>query len=223
MAAPNLQLGYVPNVRDEMLLIKHSFCLMIAGPTKSGKTVFVKRFLENIHLMCTPVPQKIYWCYGEYQDAYIELEKYVTLFEGLPSIEIFKQHKDRPQLLILDDLMAECKGNDTLTTLFTKGSHHWNLSIINICQNLYYDGLRNARINCQYMVLMKNPSDLSQVSTLARQMFPAKSHFLVEVYKDATILPHGYLFIDLHQNTDDSLRFRTKIFPGEITSVYVPK
>ena len=223
MALPNIPLSFVPSVPKEMLQLKHSFSIMVAGPSKRGKTLFVKRLLQNLQEMITPSPEIVYWCYGEYQEAYIELEPFVQLHEGLPDLTIFKKNKEKAQLLILDDLMADCGKNDKLTTLFTKGSHHWNLSIVHLVQNLFFDGLRNARINSQYLVLMKNPSDQSQVATLARQMFPKRHQFLIEAYQDATSQPHGYLFIDLHQNTVDHLRFRTCIFPGETGIVYVPK
>ena len=197
--------------------------MIVAGPSKSGKTVFVKKVLKNLSEMCAPVPEVIYWCYGEYQAAYDELAPFVHLHQGIPNLELFKQNKSQPQLCILDDLMGELKNNESLTTLFTKGSHHWNLSIVHIVQNLYFEGLRSARINSQYLVLMKNPSDQSQVATLARQMFPKRHHFLLEAYQDATLHPHGYLYIDLHQSTDEDLRVRTNIFPGEQAVVYVPK
>ena len=118
--------------------------------------------------------------------------------------------------------MSDFRNDDKLTSLFTKESHHWNLSVVHIVQNLYFEGLRSARINSQYLVLMKNPSDQSQVATLARQLSP-KRQFLIEAYQDATSQPHGYLYIDLHQGTDDLLRFRTNIFPGEQAVVYVAK
>ena len=223
MALLNIPLSFAPNVQKEMLQLKHSFSMIVAGPSKSGKTVFVKRLLQNLQEMCDPTPEIIYWCYGEYQDAYIDLESSVKLLEGLPDLQMFKQNKNKVQVLILDDMMADCSKNDKLTTLFTKGSHHWNLSIIHLVQNLYFEGLRSARINSQYLVLMKNPSDQSQVATLARQMFPKRHNFLIEAYQDATHQPHGYLFIDLHKNTSDHLRFRTCVFPGEIAVVYIPK
>jgi hypothetical protein len=40
---------------------------MIAGPTGIGKSMFVRRFVPNIKHMMTPMPDRILWCYGEYQ------------------------------------------------------------------------------------------------------------------------------------------------------------
>ena len=73
------------------------------------------------------------------------------------------------------------------------------------------------------MVLFKNPGDVSQFANLARQMYPKKSQFAVEAYKDATLEPYSYLLVDLRPEQDDDLRLRTNIFPGETHYVYIVK
>jgi len=55
--------------------------------------------------------------------------------------------------------MHETKGNDTLIKLFTRGCHHWNISVVQIVQNAFFEGLRTSRINTHYLVLFKNPAD----------------------------------------------------------------
>ena len=49
------------------------------------------------------------------------------------------------------------------------------------------------------MVLFKG-----QFSSLARQMYPNRSAFAVEAYKDATREPYSYLFVDLRLTQDVS-------------------
>ena len=78
-------------------------------------------------------------------------------------------------------------------------------------------------LNSHYLVLFKNARDATQISHLAGQMYPGKSKFMIEAYRDATSSPFSYLLIDLKQATEDKLRLRTNIFPGETTYVYVPK
>ena len=73
------------------------------------------------------------------------------------------------------------------------------------------------------MVLFKNPRDASQFQNLARQMYPKKSQFAVEAYKDATLEPYSYLLVDLRAEQNEDLRLRANIFPGEKHYVYVPK
>ena len=78
-------------------------------------------------------------------------------------------------------------------------------------------------LNAHYMVLFKNPRDAVQVATLARQMYPGRSKFLAEAFKDATDKAYGYLLIDLKPDTEEKYRIRTNIFPGERQYVCVPK
>ena len=54
-------------------------------------------------------------------------------------------------------------------------------------------------------------------------MYPGKSKFLIESYRDATSKPFSYLMIDLKPDTDDKIRVRSNIFPDEATYVYLPK
>lgn len=198
----------------------HPFTCVIAGPTGSGKTHFVRNFLNDISSMMNPAPQDIFWFYGAYQPIFREFRN-VSFIEGIPSTEDWKD--DRRRLVIVDDLMAECDGR--ITSLFTKGSHHKNISVIFIVQNLFSKNKeqRTISLNSHYIVIFKNPRDASQINVLARQMFPGKSRYMVEAYKDATQGPYGYLLVDLRQETPDHLRLRTNIFPSEIQVVYIQK
>ena len=62
----------------------------------------------------------------------------------------------------------------------------------------------------------------NQFMFLARQVYPENSASLYKAYLDATQRTHGYLLLDLSQDTDHRLRFRTDIFPTEQTIVYSP-
>uniref|UniRef100_A0ABD2WZR4 Uncharacterized protein n=1 Tax=Trichogramma kaykai TaxID=54128 RepID=A0ABD2WZR4_9HYME len=112
--------------------------------------------------------------------------------------------------------MRESSNNDVLD-LFTKGSHHKNLSVIFLTQNIFHQGKgqRDISLNTKYIVLFKNPRDRAQIWHLAQQVFPEDPKFLVEAFTDATRLPHSYLFLDLTQSTRDELRFRSCIFPDD--------
>ena len=75
-------------------------------------------------------------------------------------------------------------------------------------------------LNSNYIVLFKNARDATQVANLARQMYPGKSTFMIEAFKNATSATYGCLLIDLKQETDDKLRLRTDIFP-EMCSKFI--
>ena len=200
---------------------KHPFTCIISGPTGSGKTVFVTQFLQHIAHLMTPVPDEIVWCYGEYQAGYNQLQGLVTFVEGLPKVEEWDTTKRR--LVIIDDLMSET--DDRVTKLFTKGSHHRNISVMYIIQNLFGKNKeqRTISLNSHYLVIFKNPRDASQITHLAKQIYPGKLKYVQESFKEATSKPHGYLLVDLRQDTPDHLRLRTDIFPPNHQVVYVQK
>lgn len=199
---------------------KHPFTCIVAGPTACGKTVFMFKFINEACSLITPPPEKIIYCYGEYQDIFAE-HPHIEFVEGLPDISQF-DGKQRI-LLIIDDLLSET--NDCVEKIFTKGSHHRNISVVFLSQNLFYKSKQNRTmsLNAHYLVLFKNPRDATQVSTLARQMYPGRNKFLVEAFKDATGEPYGYLLIDLKGDTEEKYRIRTNIFSNERQFVYVPK
>ena len=209
--------------------LQHPFTCVIAGPTQCGKTVFLKQLLFHAGELIRDPPQVILWFYGEYQPLYDQLAETlgdtVTFIEGVPPSFDDYLDKSKRNLIILDDLMSETANDHKISNLFTKGSHHKNLSVILVSQNLFHRGResRTISLNSHYLVLFKNPRDASQISYLARQMFPEKPKHLQEAYKDAARNPYGYLFIDLKSNTPEEFRLRTQIFPGEVQYAYVKK
>ena len=70
------------------------------------------------------------------------------------------------------------------------------------------------------MVLFKNLTDVSQIMALAHQMYPQRTKYVLEAYTAATARPHGYMVIDMKQETQDILRLRSHIFPGEKQIAY---
>ena len=115
--------------------------------------------------------------------------------EGVPSdLETLINPSIR-NLVVIDDLMRELGNDQRITNLFTKGSHHRNLSVIFLLQNIFHRGkeLRDVSLNCHYLVLFKSPRDSSQVTHLAKQMFPGHTKYLQELFQDATKRPYGYL------------------------------
>lgn len=193
----------------------HPFTCCINGPTKSGKTEWVKRFVKHVDELMTIKPEKIIWCYSEWQPAYTELGNLCTFVEGIPDMNSLKEDKS-PKLLIMDDLMTECAKTPEITQLFTRGCHHWNTSVVHIMQNLFYNKMRTCRINSHYIVLMKSPSDKLHVSKIGCQIYPGNHKFFTNSYDDACRNKFGYLLLDLNPQSEDQVRLRTSIFPGDI-------
>ena len=202
--------------------LQHPFTCIVSGPSGCGKSSLVKAIIQ--HEVINPHPDKILWLYAEDQPLYQSM-KNVEFTQGIPEDLETRFQKRHNNVLILDDLMTQCHSDERLTRLFSVGSHHKNLSIIFIIHNLFHYGkeMRTVSLNSHYIILFKNPRDRLQISTLARQMYPGQSQFLVEAFQDATKEAYGYLIIDLKPTTADKLRIRTGILPSDRQLVYVHK
>lgn len=204
------------------LLFRHPFNMVVGGASGSGKTEWVYRFLETYKQLITPPPAHVLYCYGVFNDRVFDLQKRgVETLKGLPN-ESQIRAREKPLLLILDDLMMEAK-SDFLDLLFTRGSHHWNVSVVFITQNIFEKSLKTARNNSHYLVLLRNPSGQLQIRNLGTQLFPRALSYFMDAYKDATVKNFGYLLIDIHPSSPEEVRLRTRVFPGEAQVLYLPK
>lgn len=203
------------------LPLLHPFTCMVAGPTGSGKTRWTFQLIENAQKMIEPPPQSIVYCYGVYQHLFDQYRRYVNFHQGLPDVNSFDGR--RRVLLIIDDLMSEV--DDNVANIFTRGSHHKNISVVFLVQNMFHKNkhMRTISLNTHYMVLYRNVRDASQINALARQMYPNNPSFLISAYKQATDRAWGYLLLDFRGQTSEELRVRTNIFPGESHFVFVPE
>lgn len=201
---------------------KHPFTCIVAGPTSCGKSTFIDRFINERSFLINHQIHDVIYC--KPTDLFVDQNiNYTQIINGIPDIEAFKDK--RPRLLILDDMMREA--DEHVVDLFTKGSHHYNLSVIFIMQNLFNQGKgrRDISLNSHYIVCFKNPRDRQQILHLSKQVYPENPKFIQEAYNDATRIPYGYLLFDLTQSTPDKYRFRTSIFKSDLPSniIYIPK
>ena len=139
--------------------------------------------------MIVPPPKNIKYFYSEYQDTFGEIEVLVSgiqFVQGIPDSMLDTISSNMRNLYIIDDMMGE---KDTIIAkLFTKKSHHGNLSVIYTVQNLFHQSKEHRTIspNASYLVLAKNVRDASQVIHLAKQLYPNNTRFFQHVYQMAT-------------------------------------
>ena len=207
-AAPGLALS------NKSLQFQHPFTMTISGPTGSGKTQFFLDILKSNKI--NPKPERIVYLYKRWQPLYDKIQEHsnVEFIKGIPhdldNDSFFDTTKNN--LVLIDDLMHI--QSDLVANLFTEGSHHRNLSVINVTQNLFPPGKHavTQRRNTQYMVIFKSPMGQDQIRTLAGFMFPGHVQEFLGIYQKATSKPHGYIIIDSKQNTPDADRLNTDIF-----------
>ena len=155
---------------------QHPFTCVISGPTGCGKTHLLLTILEKSIDLIIPTPERIIYCYSIWQDVFDKLKDKVEFHKGIFDFE--EVDPSTVNLIIFDDLMSE-SDNISIQNLFTKGSHHLNISVFLLTQNLFNKGKfsRTINLNSQYTIIFDNPRDRSQIRYLARQMFPHNSKF----------------------------------------------
>jgi len=210
-------------------LFKHPTAIQISGPSGCGKTRLVLRILEH-KLIRDPetgaFPSRIIWAYGEPQsdyDAAKALYPHIEFVHGWSDAIYDQIDPTERNLLIVDDLMDEAGSSKSLKSLFTKGVHHRNCTVLYLLQNMYNQGRsqRTASLNTHYNVVFKNARDMSQFRTLAAQMYPGQFKWLLDAFEDATNKPFGYLVLDTHPRTvADDQRVLTGILPTEQLTYY---
>jgi hypothetical protein len=219
-----------------MFHFKHPTTVLIAGPTQCGKTHFLINALRR--QLIQPPPQNIVWVFSEWQVAYTELAREIPQIQFVKNFnaqlyEMFDVR--RRNVLVLDDQMenqhAHKRSSDSVVKFFTQGSHHRNLTVVYIVQNLFNQdkSMRTVSLNAHYITVFKNPRDATQLRTLACQMYPENPAPLLDAFKDATAIDtdaatstYGYLLLDLHPTTCDAFRMLTKVF-DEHPTAYVPE
>ncbi|KAH9629435.1 hypothetical protein HF086_013349 [Spodoptera exigua] len=92
------------------------------------------RLRRKVKEICTCDFNQITWCFDEMQPLY-NLPN-VNYHQGIPNLNMFDG--ENPHLIIIDDLMRESDGR--IVDIFTKGSHHRNLSVFYLTQNLFHQG-----------------------------------------------------------------------------------
>lgn len=220
-------LGVKNRILSRDVLFKHPFNMVISGGSYGGKTQFTWRLIKNIHLMIDTKYKKILYCYGIFDPRLFEMksenDNFIEFHEGVPTIEYLRS-QDTPMLLVLDDLMKESARSGFLDAFFTKGSHHLDISVILITQDIFFKDMKTARNNAHYIVLMRNPSGERQIRDLATQLFPGrKRSYFMEAKESALRENWSYLFIDMHPASRDDLRLRTNIFPGEVPVLFIQR
>jgi DNA replication protein DnaC len=131
--------------------------LTMCGPTQCGKTHLIVKIIDNIDDVIEPPPDKLLYLYTAGQTSYDDIKQivrknaptsalksceFINCNNGIPSIASLKSRLGTATLLILDDLMIIAASNkenmEKLNNLASRDSHHFNTSVIFVCQNLNY-------------------------------------------------------------------------------------
>ena len=113
--------------------------------------------------------------------------------------------------------MNEGSGDKRVLDLFTRNSHHRDITVLYLCQDMFPVGKYAKTIsrNAHYIVVFKNPRDQLGVRNVLLQAFPGTWQLALQVFQQATKEPYQYLLLDLHPASKDDQRLVTHILKDE--------
>ena len=209
----------------------HSFkvpcTILVSGPTGSGKTHTIAKIIKNRKSLFSCMPDRVIYCFRVWQPKYDEIlnsdaaSHEIAFCEGLYDFNKLTPDKGMT-LLIVDDLMNSlCK---ELSEVFTIKSHHCNVCLIFVNQNLFQQSPwgRTCFLNCHYLLIFKIKRDRTPLSVLGKQLYPENPAAVLEVYNSCTEDPFSYMLVDIHPQSEHRFLLRDNIFEDEIQTVYLP-
>ena len=196
---------------------------LIYGPSGSGKSTFVNNLiLDSIELFGLQFDTILY-CSGQGFPKFNKVNNVsILMCNSFTNSYIDNLDSTKNNLIIIDDNMNIAANDILISDLFTKKSHHKNITVIFLVQNLFPKSkyMRDISISSTYIVLMKNPREIFQIKLLSHQINGEKSNFIIDSYKDATKnKPYSYLLLDLGQTTHELLKVRTNVLSNEFPKV----
>lgn len=212
---------------ESLIKFENPCAILIAAPSNTGKSYLTMKILQNADGMFKEPPSKILYCYNTWQSKLFDDTHKIEFYKGLPSeseMNEFCENK-KHKIIVFDDLFPQIVDNQRMQDLFCVGSHHENLTVIFLVQNLFVRGkvMRTISLNCHYFILLKNRRDVQQINTLARQIYPHNVKYFLSAYHASTSARFGYLIVDVNCHSKDLFRLRTNCFPSEFPTIYLPE
>ena len=154
-----------------------------------------------------------------WQDGYREMQRHgIKFHDCIPGEKQLEQWFSKDGgLLVMDDLMTEGGNEKELLDLFTKHSHHRNITVLYLCQDMFPPGkyAKSISRNAHYVVAFKNPRDQLGLKNLLLQAFPMTWQDIMQVYFEVTQRPFGYITLDLHPASNDARRLYSHLLKHE--------
>ena len=185
------QNGFLIGVeRGKAFRFKTPSSILIVGPSSCGKTCFTESLLlDHLEELFVSPPLMIHYCYGVWQHGFQDRKDAgIQFHEGVPATFHLQKWFPKGGLLVLDDLMVEGGEDKELLDLFTKHSHHQNITVLYLCQDMFPPGKYSKSIsrNAHYIVAFKNPRDRLGMKNLLLQAFPTCWQDMMDVYQKVT-------------------------------------
>ena len=125
-------------VRKVEFVLPTPTTILVAGPTGSGKTELVSRMLRDSRGYFSDDIHEIRYHYGAWQERFDSMKQEDSRYVFVPGVPTTTDLPDgsKHTVMVIDDLMKEVSESTTTTDIFTKYSHHRNMTVIFIVQKL---------------------------------------------------------------------------------------
>lgn len=180
----------------------------------------MSRILCNGDKTMTKQPQELVWLYAkgssDKEKIFTPLEESMHLqgvkcrfLEGYPdellkSNKLFTSDKDQLKVLVIDDLWQKVANLESLQDIFTIHSHHSNIQVFLLCQNLYgatqshRHVIQNLIRNSSYIIIFADRRSISTVKQIANFYYPGETYRLVKPFLNLIkSSSYDYIVIDL--------------------------
>ena len=121
-------------------MIRQPSSVIDAGTSGSGKSELVEQWLRYLNVFQVK-PKKIVYAYDRLQPRFDRMQKKdgIQFHRGLPDPRHLTQWfgRTRGGVLVLDDLMEEGGQDKRVLDLFTKDSHHRNITVLYLTRELF--------------------------------------------------------------------------------------
>jgi len=197
----------------------------MVGPSGCGKTFRTSEILrlkDQLFVGGANI-KNVVVCYNAWQPVYdlLKRENVVTRFvKKNPTsddfVNLVKDYKDKGgSIMVIDDMMSQI--DQEMVDIVTVQSRHHNTSTFILFQSLFPPNklARQISLNVKYIHAHKNPRENSQIQILARQLSPKNYKWIVGAYHNVTSQPHQCFLMDLTQQCDERLRYRSHYLPRE--------
>lgn len=213
--------------------LRMPFGLLLIGCPFSGKSSFIKNLLLERDMLLSEHLDYIVIFYGEKSKFINEIESEksaysfnnteIILVSGLPDELSDYIREGYFGLFVFDDLMEDVSNSLQVVNLVTRKFQHSAISWCIVLQNAFHSASQRLSITraATHIVIFNSPLDKTVPQILSSRIMPEKRKIFLDIFKDATRKPFGYLLCDGSQSTPDHLRLRSDIFNGS-QIIYIP-
>lgn len=197
-------------------LLVTPFSMLVVGSTNLGKSTLVRDLIVNHYRMFDNPLDEIIYLHHKYgfDDELVtyfneNLNIPIRFVEGFPSTDIiegklFEGDKKSSKCLIIDDVVGSALRSPNFLELFTVLSHHDNITVIAIMQNLFAETASSRQVmnniirNISYLVLFPDRRQLPTVRQIARNYYNGEEERLLKPFKRSIEEKnkHDYMLID---------------------------